>query len=277
MQPQSFSFEKTPTRVYASQDEACNAVANDIAALIKQRNSKGQPTILGLATGITPKRVYKELIRQHKEEGLSFKNVVAFNLDEYYPLPANTYHSYKHFMEENLFNHIDIGKANCFIPDSAVKADEVKQHCEAYENKIASFGGIDIQLLGIGRNGHIGFNEPGSHVNTITRLITLDHVTRFDASYDFGSIANVPRKAITMGVSTILKAKRIILLAYGERKAGIIKQAVEGPVTEFVPASYLQGHNNAEYVLDESCAASLTRFCIVMSSSFSLAFSSCSS
>ncbi len=260
MQPQSFSFEKTPTRVYASQDEACNAVANDIAALIKQRNSKGQPTILGLATGITPKRVYKELIRQHKEEGLSFKNVVAFNLDEYYPLPANTYHSYKHFMEENLFNHIDIDKANCFIPDSAVKADEVKQHCEAYENKIASFGGIDIQLLGIGRNGHIGFNEPGSHVNTITRLITLDHVTRFDASYDFGSIANVPRKAITMGVSTILKAKRIILLAYGERKAGIIKQAVEGPVTEFVPASYLQGHNNAEYVLDESCAASLTRF-----------------
>ena len=257
---QSFSFEKTPTRVYATQDAACIATANDIAALIKQRNKKGEKTVLGLATGITPKRVYKELIRQHREEGLSFKNVIAFNLDEYYPLPENTYHSYQHFMDENFFSHIDIDKTNCHIPNSAVPVEEVKNHCEAYDNKIAATGGIDIQLLGIGRNGHIGFNEPGSHVNSITRLITLDHVTRFDASYDFGSLANVPRKAITMGVSTILKAKRIILLAYGERKAGIIKQAVEGPVTEFVPASYLQGHNNAEYILDESCAAELTRF-----------------
>lgn len=257
---QSFSFEKTPTRVYATQDEACNAVANDIAALIRLHNRKGQQTVIGLATGITPKRVYKELIRQHTQEGLSFKNVIAFNLDEYYPLPENTFHSYKHFMDQNFFDHIDIEKANCHIPNSAVSAEEVKQHCEAYEAAIDKAGGIDIQLLGIGRNGHIGFNEPGSHVNSITRLITLDHVTRFDASYDFGSLAHVPRKAITVGVSTILKAKRIILLAYGERKAGIVKQAVEGPVTEFVPASYLQGHNNAEYVLDESCAAELTRF-----------------
>ena len=137
---QSFSFEKTPTRVYLTQDAACHAVANDIAALIRQRNSSGMPTVLGLATGITPKRVYKELIRQHKEEGLSFKNVIAFNLDEYYPLPENTYHSYKHFMEENLFNHVDISKANCHIPNSGVSAGEVKQHCEAYENSFAAAG-----------------------------------------------------------------------------------------------------------------------------------------
>ena len=256
---QTFAYEKIPTRVYATEDATCIAVAADIAALITEKNKHNQKTVLGLATGTTPKKVYTELIRLHKE-GLSFKNVIAFNLDEYYPLQPDTLQSYKRFMEENLFNHIDIDKANCFIPNGAVPQEELKHHCEMYDRKIEEFGGIDLQLLGIGRNGHIGFNEPGSHVNSVTRLITLDHLTRFDASYDFGILANVPRKAITMGAGTILKAKRIVLLAYGERKAGIIKQAVEGPVTEFVPASYLQGHHNAEFVLDESCAAALTRF-----------------
>ncbi len=257
---QTIAFEKIPTAVHPTEEAACNAVAAEIAALIEERNKNNERTVLGLATGTTPKKVYNELIRLHRENGLSFKNVIAFNLDEYYPLPPDAWQSYRRFMEENLFNHIDIDKANCFIPNGAVPAAEIKQHCEMYDRKIEEFGGIDLQLLGIGRNGHIGFNEPGSHVNSVTRLITLDHLTRFDASYDFGILPHVPRKAITMGVGIILKAKRIVLLAYGERKAGIIKQAVEGPVTEYVPASYLQGHNNTVFVLDESCAASLTRF-----------------
>lgn len=255
----TLSFEKTGTNVFSTEDEACNYVAGEIAALIKQRNRNGQTTVLGLATGATPKKVYTALIALHKK-GLSFKNVITFNLDEYYPLQPDAIQSYRKFMEENLFNHIDINKENCFIPQAGIAQEMVKLHCEDYERKIEEYGGIDFQLLGIGRNGHIGFNEPGSHVNSATRLITLDHLTRFDAAYDFGQLANVPRKAITMGVGTILKAKRIVLLAWGERKAAIIKQAVEGPVTEFVPASYLQGHNNTEFVLDESCAAELTRF-----------------
>ncbi len=254
------SFEKIYTHVFSNEDAACNYVADEIAALIKQRNRNGQTTVLGLATGATPKKVYASLIRWHKEKGLSFKHVITFNLDEYYPLQADALQSYRRFMYENLFCHIDIHPENCFIPQGSVSPEILKQHCDDYERKIEEYGGIDFQLLGIGRNGHIGFNEPGSHMNSATRLITLDHLTRFDAAYDFGSITHVPRKAITMGVGTILKAKRIVLLAWGERKANIIKQAVEGPVTEFVPASYLQGHHNVEFVLDESCAAELTRF-----------------
>lgn len=254
------SFEKIETTAYPTGDEACNAVADEIATLIKQRNRNGQSTVLGLATGATPKKVYAALIRHHREKGLSFKNVISFNLDEYFGLQPDALQSYRRFMDENLFSHVDINKENCFIPHGGVPQEMLKLHCEDYERKIEEYGGIDFQLLGIGRNGHIGFNEPGSHVNSTTRLITLDHLTRFDAAYEFGSLANVPRKAVTMGVSTILKAKRIVLLAWGERKAGIIKQAVEGPVTEFVPASYLQGHQNVEVVLDESCAAELTRF-----------------
>ena len=254
------SFEKIDTTTYPTAAEACDAVAEEIAAIIKQKQRNGQTAVLGLATGSTPKKVYAALIQMHKTKGLSFKNVVTFNLDEYYPLQPDALQSYRRFMEENLFNHIDIDKDNCFIPDGSVLQEMVKLHCEDYERKIEECGGIDFQLLGIGRNGHIGFNEPGSHVSASTRLITLDHLTRFDAAYEFGSLANVPRKAITMGVGTILKAKRIVLLAWGERKAAIIKQSVEGPVTEFVPASYLQGHPNVQFVLDESCAAELTRF-----------------
>ena len=215
--------------------------------------------VLGLATGATPKKVYEALIRMHQQKGLSFKNVVCFNLDEYYGLQQDALQSYHYFMQENLFKHIDIKKENCFIPQGDIPQQLVKQHCEAYEQQIAAHGGIDFQLLGIGRNGHIGFNEPGSHVGSVTRLITLDHLTRFDAAYEFGSLANVPRKAITMGVGSILKAKRIVLLAWGERKSVIIKQAVEGPVTEFVPASYLQGHQNVTFILDETAAGALTR------------------
>lgn len=219
----------------------------------------GQYAVLGLATGSTPLKVYEELLRMHKNEHLSFHNVVAFNLDEYYSLPAGSQHSYRSFMNTHLFDHIDIDKKNCFIPWAEIPPEAIKKHCEHYENKIRHFGGIDIQLLGIGANGHIGFNEPGSHVNSVTRLITLDHVTRSDATNQFGGLSEVPRRAITMGIGTILKAKRILLLAWGERKAGIIKQAIEGPVTEFVPASYLQGHRNVTCMLDEAAAAELIR------------------
>ncbi|RZM11582.1 MAG: glucosamine-6-phosphate deaminase, partial [Pedobacter sp.] len=232
----------------------------EIAELIRDKQKLGQTTVLGLATGATPRKVYAALIRMYNGGELSFKNVVCFNLDEYFPLQPDAIQSYHRFMEEHFFNHIDIDKANCFIPNGASAPELIKMNAADYEAKIEAYGGIDFQLLGIGRNGHIGFNEPGSHVSSVTRLITLDHITRFDAAYDFGGIANVPRKAVTMGVGTILKAKRIVLLAWGERKAAIIRQAVEGPVTEFVPASYLQGHHNISFVLDESCAADLTRY-----------------
>jgi glucosamine-6-phosphate deaminase len=253
------SYEKVPTQIYSTAQEASRAVAREIAELIRVKQKSGEYAVLGLATGSTPKRVYAELIRMHREEGLSFQNVVAFNLDEYYSLPPDSLQSYHYFMKENLFRHIDILEENCFIPSGSTPQELVKMFSEQYEEKIKEFGGIDFQLLGIGRNGHIGFNEPGSHVSSVTRLITLDPITRSDATFDFGGLAHVPRKAITMGVSTILKAKRIVLLAWGERKAGIIKQAIEGPVTEFVPASYLQGHSNVSFVLDETAALALTR------------------
>jgi glucosamine-6-phosphate deaminase len=256
---QNILFEKIETNIYATEDIACVEVANEIATLIKNKFAIGQQAVLGLATGSTPKKVYAALINLHKNYGLSFKNVVAFNLDEYYPISPNALQSYKHFMHENLFKHIDIDPDNCFIPQGDIPSETIKENCLAYEKQIEAYGGIDLQLLGIGRNGHIGFNEPGSNVNSQTRLITLDHLTRFDAAYEFGNIANVPRKAITMGIGTILKAKRIVLLAWGERKAKIIQQAVEGPVTEFLPASYLQSHNNVTFVLDESVAAELTQ------------------
>ncbi len=253
------SYEKIDSVIYPNAEAACPAVAEEIAALIRLKQDHKQQVVLGLATGSTPKKVYAALIRLH-QKGLSFKNVVCFNLDEYYSLQPDALQSYCRFMKENFFDHIDIDQNNCFIPQGTTAPELVKMQCEEYENKIEAFGGIDFQLLGIGRNGHIGFNEPGSNINSATRLITLDHLTRFDAAYDFGDLTNVPRKAITMGIGTILKAKRIVLLAWGERKAGIINQAIEGPVTEFVPASYLQGHSNVSVVLDESCAAALTRY-----------------
>ncbi len=255
----TIAFEKIATTIYETVDDVSNAVANEIAKLIRKKQSEGKQAILGLATGITPKQVYTALIKLHKNEGLSFQNVITFNLDEYFSLHPDAIQSYHRFMQDNLFDHIDIKEENCFIPPGIVSQEKIKEACDAYEQKIESFGGIDFQLLGIGRNGHIGFNEPGSHVASVTRMITLDHLTRFDAAYEFGGIANVPRKAITMGIGSILKAKRIVLMAWGERKANIIQQAVEGPVTEFVPASYLQGHHNVSFVLDESSSAELAR------------------
>lgn len=253
------NFEKIPTSIYPSADTASKSVAKEIADLIRARQKEGKKAILGLATGSSPKKVYAELIRLHKEEGLSFKNVISFNLDEYYPMQPTAPQSYHRFMKENLFDHVDIPKNQYFLPDGTVHMDEIRSYCESYEKKIVEAGGLDFQLLGIGRNGHIGFNEPGSHLDSLTRLITLDFTTRSDAGLDFGGLANVPRKAITLGVKKIMQAKRVVLIAWGEHKSAIIRQAVEGPVGEYVPASYLQGHPNAHIVMDESCAAGLSR------------------
>ncbi len=251
--------EKIPVIIFATSEEASVFVANEIAALIKTRQREKKPCVLGLATGSTPTRVYDELVKLHKKKGLSFKNVHTFNLDEYYPMNPDSLQSYVRFMQEYLFDHIDIPARNIHIPDGTVVREKVGAFCKSYEKKIQDLGGIDIQLLGIGRTGHIGFNEPGSTEKSFTRLITLDHVTRMDAASDFFGEENVPRKAITMGVGTILKARRIIMMAWGEGKASIIQKAVEGPVTDQNPSSFLQAHPNATVVLDNASSSELTR------------------
>ncbi|MFV2070809.1 MAG: PIG-L family deacetylase, partial [Pirellulales bacterium] len=210
-------------------------------------------------TGPSPIGVYDEWVRMHREEALSFQNVVTFNLDEYYPMRATELQSYHRFMREYLFDHIDIDPNHVHLPDGTIHEDAVHAYCQQYEAAIAEAGGIDVQLLGIGRTGHIGFNEPGSSKSSRTRRITLDRVTRIDAASDFFGENNVPRHAITMGVGTILDAKRILLLAFGEHKAPVVARAVEGPVSPSVAASFLQDHPDAEFVLDEAAAASLTR------------------
>lgn len=253
-------FEKLPVTVFADEDVASKAVARRIADLILSKQQKGEKAVLGLATGATPVGVYAELIRLHKEEGLSFKNVVTFNLDEYYPMQPTSAQSYVTFMNRNLFDHIDIDKNNVHIPDGTLPLEAIADYCLAYEQKISAFGGLDFQLLGIGRTGHIGFNEPGSAPNSGTRLVTLDDLTRRDASRDFGGKQNVPTKAITMGIGTIFKAREIILMAWNQKKAGIIKKAVEGEMSSDVPATYLQLSNNVEFILDRDAASELTRF-----------------
>jgi len=253
-------YEKLPVTVYADQQTASLAVAGRIATLIRKKQAAGQPTVLGLATGVTPIKVYAELIRLHKEEGLSFKNVITFNLDEYFPMKPDAVQSYVTFMNENLFDHIDIDKSLVHIPDGTLLQDEVAAFCLAYEKQIEELGGLDLQLLGIGRTGHIGFNEPGSAPNSGTRLVTLDDLTRNDASRDFGGKENVPTKAITMGVGTIFKAREIILMAWSAKKAPIVRKAVEGEISGEVPATFLQLSDNVEFVLDVDAASALTRF-----------------
>ena len=251
--------EKIHNVIFESSHEASVLVANEIANLIRKKNELNQPCVLGLATGSSPIRVYEELVRLHKEEGLSFANVITFNLDEYYPMSKHDIQSYYYFMHEHLFDHVDILSENINIPDGSISSEDLYQYCIDYEMKIKALGGIDFQLLGIGRTGHIGFNEPGSHFNSATRSITLDHITRVDAAPAFLGIDNVPRKAITMGIGTVRNAKRIVLLAWGISKAEIVKKAIEGEITPNVPASYLQEHNNTTFVLDEGASSELTR------------------
>ena len=198
--------------------------------------------------------IYNELVRLHQQEGLSLANVVTFNLDEYFPMQPHELQSYVRFMNEHLFDHVDIPRENINIPDGTLDQSQIADYCDGYEQRIRDAGGIDIQILGIGRTGHIGFNEPGSSKNSKTRLITLDRVTRRDAASDFFGEEHVPRRAITMGVGTILDAREIFIIAFGEHKAEIVKQAIEGEITSSVPGSYLQEHPNAKFVMDHAAA-----------------------
>ncbi len=253
-------FEHVPLTVHANSAEASLAVAREIAELIRARQREGRQVVLGLATGSTPLNLYGELVRLHREEGLSFANVVTFNLDEYHGLPPEHPQSYRHFMRVHLFDHIDVPAAAIHLPSGRVPLDQVDAHGREYEEKIRTAGGIDFQVLGIGRTGHIGFNEPGSARRSRTRLVTLDPLTRRDAAGDFGGEENTPHYAITMGVATILDARRIVLLAWGQHKAAIVREAVEGAATPQVTASFLQEHEAARFILDASAAGALTRY-----------------
>jgi len=253
-------FEKLPVKVYPDMLTASKTVAQRIATIIKHKTQKGENAILGLATGVTPIAVYNELVHLYREEGLSFKNVITFNLDEYYPMSPDALQSYKVFMYKHLFSHVDIDPENVHIPDGALKQEDIAAFCLDYEQKITAYGGLDLQILGIGRTGHIGFNEPGSAPNSGTRLVSLDELTRSDAAHDFGGKANVPVKAITMGIGTIFKAREIILMAWNAKKAEIIKKAVEGEISADIPATYLQHSDHVEFVLDTDAASVLTRF-----------------
>lgn len=244
-------------KLFVNAERASLYVAREIADLIKQRQRQGKQAVLGLATGNTPKRVYQELVRMHQNEGLSFRNVVSFNLDEYFPIQTEDIQSYTYFMNHFLFRHIDIEQRNIFIPHINCSGDEISAYCHSYDQKIISFGGIDLQLLGIGRNGHIGFNEPGSCFKDSTRVVNLHPITRQDALRDFGSIEKVPEMAVSMGIHNIIEAKRILLLALGEAKSNIIKDALLGEVSPDVPASILQSLSHVEFVLDQEAAALL--------------------
>ena len=255
----SDSFEKITVKIFPDLKKGSEFVAQQIAAFIRQKQKDKQKAVLGLSTGSTPKSLYAELVRMHKVEKLSFKNVITFNLDEYYPINNDALQSYHRFMRINLFDHIDINPKNIHIPNGEIKKEEIKSHCRQFEKMIEDAGGIDLQILGIGNNGHIGFNEPGSGINSRTRLITLDNSSRIANSYEFANISEVPRLAITMGISNILKAKKIILMAWGPMKAPVIRKAVEEEITEHVPASLLQNHDDVIFVTDEAAAAELTR------------------
>ena len=252
-------FEKIHTVIFDESKEASKMVANEIAILIRKKQKEKKHCVLGLATGSSPISVYNELVRMYKEEGLSFSNVISFNLDEYFPMKKVDTQSYYHFMDVHLFSHVDIKPQNIYIPNGSLNNDKVNDHCLNYEKKIHELGGIDFQLLGIGRTGHIGFNEPGSNYNSLTRLVHLDYITRNDARKSFYGIENVPTTALTMGIETIRKSKRIVLLAWGQNKSLVIKKAIQDEIDSNIPASFLQNHGNVTFVLDNSSASNLTR------------------
>ncbi|HTU23271.1 MAG TPA: glucosamine-6-phosphate deaminase [Gemmataceae bacterium] len=251
---------KVPTLVFPTSAQATRHVALMIESLIRQNNSAGRPTVLGLPTGSTPVGLYRELIHLHRDAGLDFSRVITFNLDEYFPMQPDDPQSYRRWMQETFFNHVNIPPQNINLPDGTIKAEEAEEYCHRYEQKIRRSGGIDLMLLGIGRTGHIGFNEPGSTRHSRTRLATLDPVTRRDAASSFFGEENVPHQALTMGVGTILDARKIVLMAFGEHKAKIVQRAVEGPVTDSVAASFLQQHPDATFLLDQAAAGELAAF-----------------
>jgi glucosamine-6-phosphate deaminase len=253
------SSKRVPLAIFADSTTASVAVAQKIASLIRARQREGRSAVLGLATGSTVTDLYAELVRLHREEELRFADVVTFNLDEYHPLPASHPQSFRHFMRTHLFDHVDIPAQNTHLPDGSTPPEAVDAHCVEYEKMIRATGGIDLQILGIGRNGHIGFNEPGSPRDSRTRLVILDAVTRHAAAHHFHGEEHTPQMALTMGIATILAARRIVLLAWGAHKAASVRDAVEGPVTATLPASFLQEHDNALFVLDQAAAGALSQ------------------
>ena len=252
-------MEKVPTDIYESPEEGAAQIALDVAQVIREKQKAGRFCVLALAGGVSPRGVYSQLVRMHREEGLSFRNVIVFNLYEYYPLAADAINSNLNALREMLLDQVDIDKQNIFSPDGTIPKDTIFEYCRLYEQRIESYGGIDVALIGIGRVGNIGFNEPGSRINSATRLILLDNASRNDAAKIFGSIDNTPVSSITMGVQTILNARKIYLLAWGEEKAKMVKACVEGPMSDTIPASFLQTHNNAHIAVDLSAASNLTR------------------
>jgi glucosamine-6-phosphate deaminase len=252
------SLEKLPVKIWNESKDASIHIAQSIALAIRQKQQDGESIVLGLATGSSPIKIYEELVRLHKEDNLSFHNVITFNLDEYYPMPPEAQQSYVQFMKEHLFDHVDIKPENINIPDGTLSMDEVRTFCEEYEKKIDDLGGIEIQILGIGRTGHIGFNEPGSWESSPTRLVKLDGLTRRDAIKDFDKEEDVPYRAITMGIASIMKARTIYLVSWGQHKAQITKIAIEGPITATIPATFLQKHPNVKVYLDKGAAEELT-------------------
>ena len=251
--------ERIPTRIFKSSTDGSKVVALEIAETIRNKNLAGKNCVLGLAVGSAPSEVYSELVRMHREEKLSFKNVVVFGIMEYYPINPDALQSFNHIIHEKFLKHIDIEPTNIYYLDGTINQERIYKFCHNIENKIDEVGGIDFQILGIGSTGHIGLNEPGSSLNSYTRLVSLDDITRTEAASDFFGKDNVPRKAITLGIKTILKSKKIRLLAWGEGKAGILKRSIEGPQTEEVPASFLQNHNDTLAILDVAAGADLTR------------------
>ncbi len=259
MYTQQTKYEKIETIIFPDAHSGSKSVVEQIVDLIRTKASNNEKCVLGMATGSTPIDVYRQLVDLHRKGKLSFKNVITFNLDEYYPIQPDALQSYVRFMNENLFDHIDIPKENIHIPDGMLKKEDIPQFCHEYDEKINQAGGLDLILLGIGKTGHIGFNEPGSGLNSPTRLISLDFITVLDAASDFFGEENVPKNAITMGVKTIMAAKKIILMAWGEGKSKIIQKAVENLVDDNVPATYLQQHPNTKFIIDQPAASALTR------------------
>lgn len=250
-------YEKVPTHIFESASDASLQIAKDIASKIRAKQTAGTPFVLGLPGGHSPQSIYQELVRMHKEEGLSFKNVIVFNIYEFYPLHQNN--GNLNLLKDLLLDHIDIDPENIHSPDGLVSKDQVLNHCRQYEQQIRRAGGLDYVLLGLGRAGNIGLNIAGSSLNSQTRLILLDVQSKKEAVNTFGSMDKVPTSAITMGIATIMKAKEIALIAWGEDKSKSIVDVVEGPVSDSIPASCLQQHENAQVVMDLNAAYGLTR------------------
>ena len=246
-------------RVFENPDSACAQVASEMAGLIRERAALGRTAVLGLASGKSPLPLYDELIYLHREEGLSFRNVVTFSLDEYLGLGSDHPASFRTVMQRKFFDHVDLPPANIHFLSGELAATEIPDHCTAYERKIRRAGGIDFQVLDIGRNGHIGFNEPGSTIRSRTRQVELCEMTRRDAELTFGGIQQVPTHGLTMGCRTIMKAQKIALLAWGSKRASIVRRAIENPVTPKVCASFLQTHAATQFFLDVPAASLLSR------------------